>query len=87
MDNKNNYGRKQCACCGHYTITEIKETCPVCFWEEDSYQEKYIDDSGGPNNVSLRQAVANYKKMRVIEERFVNDVRPPQQDELGSVSK
>jgi hypothetical protein len=83
MENRiNKYGKHACACCGNYTIVEIKETCPVCFWEEDFFQEKYIEDNGGPNLVSLREAKENYKNIGAIEERFKQYVRPPLKEEF-----
>jgi len=74
---KNTVEKKACACCGFCTITEIKETCPVCFWEEDFFQEERIDDNGGPNLVSLREAKENFRKYGAIEIRFKEFVRPP----------
>jgi hypothetical protein len=82
MDNKNKYGKLRCACCCFFTINEIKETCPVCFWEEDFYQQENMDDSGGPNLVSLREAKVNYKSFGATEKRFINFVRPPEKDEI-----
>jgi len=82
MENRIKNIKQQCACCLNYTITEIKETCPVCYWEEDFYQAEHVDDNGGPNLVSLRQAKDNYKSFGAIEERFVNLVRPPEKDEI-----
>jgi len=78
----NKYGKYACSCCGCFTILEIKNTCPVCFWEEDSYQEDNIDDDGGPNTVSLRLAREKFKDIGVIEERFKEYVREPAIDEL-----
>lgn len=80
---RNNPGRKRvCACCGHFTISEIKETCPVCFWEEDFYQEEHIDDNSGPNSTSLRESRKNYKKYGVMDLEFKEHVRPPLEEEL-----
>jgi len=81
-NNINKYGKHSCACCGYFTISNIKETCPVCFWEEDFYQEKNIDDSGGPNLVSLRDAKRNFEKFGAIEEKFIRQVRRPEGDEM-----
>jgi hypothetical protein len=74
-------GKQMCACCFYFTISEIKETCPVCFWEEDFYQEEHIDDNGGPNLVSLRKAKENFKLFGAIEERFKEYVRLPLEEE------
>lgn len=83
MENKkkNKYGKCKCACCGFYTIIEIKETCPVCFWEEDFFQEENIDDNAGPNKVSLREAKENFNMYGAIEDRFRKYVRSPFYDE------
>jgi len=78
MLNRNERQKKRkCACCGYFTITEIKETCPVCFWEEDFYQEQNMDDDGCPNSVSLREAKENFREFGAVEERFKEQVRPP----------
>jgi len=79
---ENKFGKKQCACCGFSTISEIKETCPICFWEEDFYQEEHLNDAGGPNHVSLREAKENFKAFGACEERFINLVRSPEKDEM-----
>jgi hypothetical protein len=80
--NYNKYNKYACACCGFFTIKEIKETCPVCFWEEDSFQEYNIDDDGGPNTVSLRVARENFRKNGIMDLKFKDYVRPPLQEEL-----
>lgn len=83
MENEINKNFKhKCACCGFYTITEIHETCPVCFWEEDFYQEGNIDDDGGPNQPSLRIARKNFLEFKVKDIEYITLVRPPYQDEL-----
>ena len=84
MDSKiqNKLEKKECACCGFFTITEMKETCPVCFWEEDFFQEEHIDDNAGPNLVSLREAKENFKRYGVMDIEFKEYVRPPLQEEL-----
>ena len=54
----------KCPCCGFYTFKEKPDggydICPVCFWEDDLIQSNDEDYCGGANNVSLRQARANY---------------------------
>ena len=83
MVNKvNKYGKHACACCGFFTVTELKETCSVCFWEEDSYQEKNIDDDGGPNTISLRIARENFNKFGVMDLEFKEQVRMPLKEEV-----
>lgn len=75
-----------CPCCGYYTLEEGNgnyEICPVCFWEDDAIQNRNADLEGGANKVSLNIARANYGKYGACEERFVNLVREPMQEEYG----
>jgi hypothetical protein len=72
----------KCHCCSYFTVDGISSICPVCFWQEDTYQEAHVDDDGGPNMVSLREAKRNYENVGAVEKRFIKDVRPPHKDEL-----
>lgn len=51
-----------CPCCGYKTIDEEFEICDVCLWEHEPVQERRLDDDGGPNRVSLRQAQQNFAR-------------------------
>lgn len=77
---------KRCPCCGYLTIDEsyevITDICAVCFWQYDVVSQDYPDISIGPNKVSLNMARKNYKAIGACEERFVDKVRPPYEDEL-----
>jgi hypothetical protein len=74
----------KCHCCGFYTLENnvVSDICPVCFWQKDIYQEEHIDDSCGPNLVSLREAKENFKKFGAIEEQFKIFVRLPLKEEI-----
>ena len=80
--------RYKCPCCGFRTFeTPDKgdfEICPVCFWERDPAQFRDEDLSGGANSVSLRTARQNFLQYGACEEKFVNNVRPPRQDEMDT---
>jgi hypothetical protein len=83
MDNNKYLIRKKtCTCCGFFTISEKRQTCPVCFWEEDFFQEENEDDSGGPNLVSLRESRNNFKLIGASHKDYASLVRAPFQDEL-----
>lgn len=75
----------KCPCCGCFTLNDREQnkfqTCPVCFWEDDSVQLDDPSYEGGANLVSLNKAKENYKKYGAVEERFKNRVRPPKEDE------
>ena len=77
---------KRCQCCGCLTIDDccevITEVCEVCFWQYDEVAQDMPNRIIGPNKVSLNTAKKNYKLLGAIEERFVNMVRLPYEDEL-----
>ena len=83
----NRYGKARCACCGFFTIKEIAETCPVCYWEENLYQEENLDDSDAPNYVSLKEAKENFQKFGAKKKELVSFCRKPLLDELDSNSQ
>ncbi len=70
----------KCPCCGYYTLAEGDtdyDICPVCFWENDPWQAKEPEETGGANGVSLKQARENFVAFGVCEERFAEKVRKP----------
>jgi hypothetical protein len=76
-----------CPCCEHLTYNSEPpgtfEVCPVCYWEDDNVQYENPSFDGGANNVSLIKAKSNYKSFGAIEEKFINDVRKPNSDEIA----
>ena len=76
----------KCHCCGFYTFDKKPmgnyDICPVCFWEDDSFQSQNPDEEAGANHVSLNQARENYKKFGACEQDMIKHVRPPKKDEL-----
>lgn len=73
--------RHKCLCCGYQTITHDFDICPVCYWQKDFYQEKNIEDNGGPNLVSLKEARENFKKNKVSDLQYKSLVRSPLDNE------
>lgn len=84
LKKSNKYDKVQCACCGFYTISQIAETCPVCYWEENIYQEENIDDNDAPNYVSLKEARENFKKHGAKKPELINLTRKPFPEEITS---
>ena len=72
----------RCPCCGCLTIGEEYDICEVCFWEYDTADQEDPDNAVGPNKVTLNQARENYKKFGACEERFIEFVRKPTDEEL-----
>ena len=76
-----------CPCCGYFTLGERADNTfqiwPVCYWEDDGVQFDNPNYEGGANRVSLNKAKRNFEKYGAMEKRFVNQVRPPNDDEMS----
>lgn len=66
-----------CPCCGYETLEERGgfDICHICFWEDDPVQADDLDYETGCNDVSLRQARANYAAMGAVAYRLKQYVR------------
>jgi hypothetical protein len=80
--------REECPCCGYFTLPERGgyDTCEVCFWEDEwphlIYGEPPEGWSVGANKVTLDEARENFRAFGAKEERVMQFVRPPREDEL-----
>ena len=67
-----------CPCCG-YRVNRMQpgchEICPICGWEDDLSQLRFINMPGSSNHVSLRKAQINYATFGASEKRKLMDVR------------
>lgn len=74
----------RCPCCGYYTLpgSGQYDICPVCFWEDDPFQEDDPDLEGGANEPSLNECRKNYEVFHACEERYMDRVRPPRPEEI-----
>ncbi len=57
------------------------EKCPICGWEDDLTQLRFVDMPGSSNHVSLRKAQINYIEYGASERRSIPDVRNPFTDD------
>jgi hypothetical protein len=84
-DAKTNGSLFRCPCCHFRTLSERGgfEICNVCFWEDDGQDDQDAElVRGGPNGaLSLAQARANFASFGACEERMMDNVRPPRDDE------
>lgn len=75
----------RCPCCNYKTLHSRAgyEICPVCFWEDDGQDDHDADEvRGGPNQfLSLTDARSAFKLRGACGERFLDEVRPPLEDE------
>lgn len=76
----------RCCCCNFKSLIQNPkdptfEICPICYWENDPYQNENPDYIGGVNLLCLNSAKLNFKKYHTVEERFKDIVRSPLPDE------
>lgn len=67
-----------CPCCGYLVFDEPPGSysiCPICYWEDDLSQLRFVDTGGA--NIPLIEAQKNFKNFGAIESRFAKNVRAP----------
>lgn len=72
-----------CPCCGYKVFSQAPgsyDICPICFWEDDIEQLFYLADGGA--NINLIDAQKNYKKFGAIEEKYIENVRKPNESDV-----
>ncbi|HEY0250242.1 MAG TPA: CPCC family cysteine-rich protein [Kofleriaceae bacterium] len=78
--------RTACPCCEYLTLDEPYDVCLVCWWEDDPDQSADPELAGGANQVCLRVARENYRKIGASEPTFVDLVRTPTAEETPARS-
>lgn len=76
--------KNACPCCGYLTLAHRGEyeICPVCFWEDEWYQQLHPEAVTGANNeLSLLQARENYLAFGACGEDMKPYVREPLPEE------
>lgn len=77
----------KCPCCGIYIFEDgpgSYDICPICYWEDDLVQYNDPAYSGGANALSLNASRENYKRFGACEERFLDMVRKPTDEEKNN---
>ena len=69
--------KMRCACCGKMTVEEGFDICPVCGWEKDTVQERFIGFRGGANRLCLAEARESFRLYG-----YSDDTLPPKTDEI-----
>lgn len=61
---------KQCACCDYFTLPQRGQydIGPVCFWEDSGQDLDALDTHSGPNDLTLREARANFARLGACDE-------------------
>lgn len=77
-----------CPCCGYPLLNSRGdfEICPLCWWEDDGYDDDALGRPGdldrlsSPNHTTLRQARQNFEehlKSTPIEDRIIPGINDP----------
>lgn len=67
----------KCLCCGYYTLDEaLCDVCPVCFWEDSGITDLDVYD-GLNHEITLREAITNYKEFGAGKKEWLPYVREP----------
>jgi len=72
----------KCACCGFLTVSEEYDICPVCGWEKDNVQERFVGFRGGANKLCLAEARENYRASGCSDNEYTGKVRSPLPEEM-----
>ena len=56
--------------------------CPICAWEDDLSQLRFVRYAGGANKPSLIEAQKNFVSLGASEPRLISLVRPPHSSEI-----
>jgi len=74
-----------CPCCGYKTLDSPSghyQICHICFWEDCPFQNEHVDDDGGPNMVSLRQAQKNFDEFGACERDMLKYTSKPSKSDV-----
>lgn len=75
--------RFPCPCCGYLVFSEVPgsyDICPVCFWEDDASQLRFVHTTGA-NRVNLIEAQGNFVRFGACEPQLRQHVRKPTGDD------
>ena len=74
-----------CPCCGYLVFSEPPgsfEVCPICYWEDDHVQLRYVNWAGGANQPNLIDGQRTYAAVGAMDTRSVSSVRAPRAGDL-----
>ena len=69
-----------CPCCGHRVFDcgpGFHQACPICGWEDNLVQLRFVTMPGSCNRVSLEEAQRNYLDYGASERRSIGTTRDP----------
>ncbi len=78
------HSKYPCPCCGYLVFDESPgsyDICPICFWEDDLSQLRFVRTTGA-NHVSLLEGQENFVNEGVCELRFRSNVRAANASDL-----
>ena len=69
-----------CPCCGYLVYRQQPgnhEVCPICRWEDDLSQLRFVEMVGGVNDVSLVRAQQNYMEFGSCSRKKAAEAQQP----------
>ncbi|MCA9001013.1 MAG: hypothetical protein KDB61_03750 [Planctomycetes bacterium] len=71
----------QCPCCDYYTLGEraARDTCPVCYWEDDGTDLDRMNRVSDANHITLFEARQNFQAFGASDQSAVSLVAGPDQ--------
>jgi hypothetical protein len=77
--------RFPCPCCGYLTFPDPPgsyDICPICSWEDDVSQLRFVRMVGGANRACLIDAQRNFEKCGASGPNMQKRVRRPQLEDV-----
>ena len=83
---KNETIKFTCPICGYKVFAEppgSHDICPICGWEDDVVQLRFVKLAGGANKISLIEAQDNFRKNGIAKPHssFISLLRQPIADD------
>lgn len=85
METTVTHSKHPCPACGYYVFSELDnqaEICPICGWQNDLIDLQEMYQPMGPNKVSLEVAQRSFATIGAVEQRFVDKVRKPNEEDV-----
>lgn len=70
--------REACPCCGYVTLAErgMCQICPVCFWEDDSFNRDAHHVYSMPNHMTLAEGRKNFATVGASKSKWLGHILP-----------
>jgi hypothetical protein len=69
----------QCPCCDYYSLARrnVRDTCPVCYWEDDGTDLGRMNQVSTANHITLFEARQNFASFGASDQAALSLVASP----------